>query len=309
VSARSLLRFADIAMYRAKRDGVGPTWYRPEEDPHSERRIVLMQDLAAAIECGDVRPWFQSQVDMVTGEVVGAEALARWHHPRFDVVGAEELLEHVQLAGLQRELSTAMLARALRAAVDWPATIRLSVNVTLGDIQSDEFIDELEKLLEATAFDPQRLTLEVVEYDGEVSPERVSESTARIRSSGVSLSLDDFGQASSSLARLDLFDVDELKVDRRFVSRMVEHHRDAAIVDSIVSLANRLDLRLVAEGVESDEVANAVAAAGIRVVQGFHYAEPSLTLDVELFAPRFEYSPPVDRPGRCQLATVDPSAG
>ena len=295
--ASSLLRFADIAMYRAKRDGLGPTWYRPDHDPHSERRIVLMQDLPDAIEQGDVQPWFQPQVDIITGRVVGGEALVRWNHPRFGVVGAAELLEHVDLAGLQHKLSEVMLGRSLRAAVTWPEHIRLSVNVTLGDIQSEGFVEILESLLATTGFDPLRLTLEVVEYDVDVCPERVTQTTQRIRSSGVSLSLDDFGQAASSLARLDLFDVDELKIDRRFVSRMVEHRRGSSIVDSIVGLADRLDLRLIAEGVENEEMARAVAAAGIRVVQGYHYARPALLLSLDRFAPVVQLASTASRSG------------
>ncbi len=281
----SLLRFADIAMYRAKRDGTGPTWYRPEDDPHSERRIVLMQDLPGALGRGDVAPWFQPQVDIISGDVVGGEALARWMHPRFGLVGARELLEHVDLAGLQRELSVVILRQAIHEALSWPRHLRLSVNVTVGDIQSEEFVSKLDLVLATTGFDPLRLTLEVVEFDAEICPTRIAETTDRIRSSGVSLSLDDFGQASSSLARLDLFDVDELKIDRRFVSRMADHRRDAAIVDSVVGLAERLDLRLVAEGVETAEMACAVAAAGIRVVQGYYYARPSKTLSVQRFQP------------------------
>lgn len=284
-SAGSLLRFADIAMYRSKREGSGPTWYRSEDDPHGERRIVLMQDLPDAIEQGSVRPWFQPQVDVLSGEVVGGEALARWHHHRFGVVGAVELLEHVELAGLERELAVAMLRRSIKAAHDWPDQVRLSVNVSLADIQSETFISVLESLLLTTDFDPSRLTLEVVEYDRVACPERVVEATARIRSAGVSVSLDDFGQAASSLARLDLFDVEELKIDRRFVSRMIEHRRDAAIVDSIVGLAERLDLRLVAEGVETEEMARAVATAGIRVVQGYHYARPVAAMSTAPFPP------------------------
>jgi EAL domain-containing protein (putative c-di-GMP-specific phosphodiesterase class I) len=152
------LRFADIANYRAQRESVGPTWDRPEDDPHTERRIVLMQGLTHAIGSRHVRPWFQPQIDT--------------------------------------------------------------------------------------------LTVEVVEFAADFCAERVVASTERICSSGVSLSVDDFGQAVSSLARLNLFDVDELKIDRRFVSRMIKHRRDVAIVDLVVALADRLGLRLVAEGVE-----------------------------------------------------------
>jgi diguanylate cyclase (GGDEF)-like protein len=282
---RSLLRFADIAMYRAQRESVGPTWYRPEDDPHTERRIVLMQGLANAIESGHVRPWFQPQIDIRTGEVVGGEASARWDHARFGVVGAVELLEHVDLAGMQHELSVVMLRHSVAAAMSWPDQIRFSINVTLCDLQNKDFCMEVESVLAATGFDPLRLTLEVVEYATDFCAERVVASTERIRSSGVSLSLDDFGQTASSLARLDLFDVDELKIDRWFVSRMIKHRRDVAIVDSVVALANRLGLRLVAEGVENEETARAAFAAGVRVVQGYHCARPARTLRVERFAP------------------------
>ena len=282
---RLLLRYADIAMYRAKREGAGPTWYRLEDDPHTERRIVLMKGLVDAIESGHVRPWFQPQIDILTGEVVGGEALARWDHPRVGVVGAAELLEHVNLVGKHHEFSVAMLRRSIAAAILWPGHIRLSVNVTLRDIRNRDFGAEVETLLATTGFDPQRLTLEVVEYAADACTDGAVPAAQRIRSTGVSLSLADFGQAASSLARLDLFDVDELKIERRFVARMMRQRRDDPFVDSVVALVNRLGLRLVAEGVENDEMARAVAAVGIRVVQGYHYARPARTLCVERFAP------------------------
>jgi diguanylate cyclase (GGDEF)-like protein len=282
---RLLLRYADIAMYRAKREGAGPTWYRLEDDPHTERRIVLMQGLVDAIESGHIQPWFQPQIDILTGEVVGGEALARWDHPRLGVVGAAELLEHVKLAGKQHDFSVAMLRRSIDVAISWPGHIRLSVKVTLRDIRNRDFGAEVETLLATTGFDPQRLTLAVVEYAADASTDGAVPAAQRIRSTGVSLSLDDFGQAASSLARLDLFDVDELKIERRFVARMIRQRRDDPIVDSVVALANRLGLRLVAEGVENDEMARAVAAVGIRVVQGYHYARPTRTLRVQRFAP------------------------
>lgn len=285
VPALSLLRCADLAMYRSKRDGSGPTWYRPEDDQDGARRIALMQDLSGAIELGHVRPWFQPQVDILTGEVVGAEALARWHHPRFGVIGADELLDHVSSTGRRREFVTAMLDQSLHAAVAWPGTIRLAVNVSLRDIQDDHFVQQLDSIIEATGFDPCRLTLEVVEGDSDVMPERIIEASRQIRSSGVSLSLDDFGQASSSLARLAFLEADEVKIDRRFIKLMSDSRRDAAVVDAVVALAGRLGLRLVAEGVETEAMARAVTEAGIAVAQGYHYARPSPTLGIEGFDP------------------------
>jgi predicted signal transduction protein with EAL and GGDEF domain len=181
---RLLLRYANIAMYRAKREGAGPTWYRPEDNPHTERRIMLMKELVDAIESGHIRPWFQPQIDILTGEVVGGEALARWDHPCLGVVGAAELLEHVKLAGKQHEFSVAMLRRSTDAAISWHGHIRLSANVMLRDIRNRDFGAEVETLLATTGFDPQRLTLEVVEYAADACTDGAVPAAQRIRSTG-----------------------------------------------------------------------------------------------------------------------------
>ena len=275
VAADQLLRSADIAMYRSKRSGSGPVWYRPEDNPHSERRMTLLQDLPAAVENGEVRPWFQPQVNIRTGTVVGGEALARWHHPTFGVIGAGELLSQIELAGLQPELTESMLRQSIRAASEWPDHVALSVNVTLCCIMTPRFVDHLVYLLDAEGFEAHRLTLEVVETAQSITVDDLPQAVAAVRALGVSVSLDDFGQASSSLARLDVIDADELKIDRWFISRMIEHRRDRAIVDSIVDLARRLDMRVMAEGVETADEAQAVADAGIDVAQGYFYARPS----------------------------------
>jgi len=292
VAASSMLRFADIAMYQAKRTGSGPVWYSQSDNPHSRRRMMLMQDLASAIDDGDIRPWYQPQIDVVTGSVVGAEALARWHHRDVGLIGAGELLEHVDMAGLHAELSRSMLRQAIDAASTWPDHLVLSVNVTLDDVAAESFADDVEVMLSMTGFSANRLTIEVVENRVEVSPDDVIATIERLHALGVSVSLDDFGQAASSLARLDLYDVDELKIDRRFISQMTESRRDRAIVDSVVELAARLDLRVVAEGVETAEMAQVAADAGIRIVQGYHYSRPTERLHVVEY-PRTVASRPI----------------
>ncbi len=281
----SMLRFADIAMYRSKREGLEATWYRIEDDPHSQRRMQLVQELPEALAYGDVQVWFQPQVEIATGRVVGGEALARWSHPELGIVGAGELLEHVGLTGLQREMTSVVLERAVVEAGSWPDHVQLSVNIAIGDATGVDFVADLAALLDRTGFEPKRLTLELVEDSvAVVDTERLIERIDRIRALDVSISLDDFGQAASSLARLDLFDVDELKIDRQFVSRMIDHHRDAAIIDAVVELANRLDLRVVAEGVETAELAQAVADAGINIAQGYHYSRPTRHLHTDQFS-------------------------
>jgi len=185
-----------------------------------------------------------------------------------------------------------MLRQAIDAASTWPDHLVLSVNVTLDDVAAESFADDVEVMLSMTGFSANRLTIEVVENRVEVSPDDVIATIERLHALGVSVSLDDFGQAASSLARLDLYDVDELKIDRRFISQMTESRRDRAIVDSVVELAARLDLRVVAEGVETAEMAQVAADAGIRIVQGYHYSRPTERLHVVEY-PRTVASRPI----------------
>jgi diguanylate cyclase (GGDEF)-like protein len=280
VAPTSLLRSADVAMYRSKREGAGHTWYRIEDDPHNHRRLELVQDLPEAIASGRIETWCQPQIEIGTGRTVGAEAVVRWKHPRWGLIGALEILHYTDLCGLQEELTAAVLGRAVRDAVSWHDHIRLSVNITLHDAARSSFVTELAECLDRTGFDPRRLIVEIVENDDDADPTELRSTIEFIRAMGVAVSLDDFGRASSSLSRLDLFDLDEIKIDRRFISRMLTDHRDAAIVDSIVGLCRRLDLRVVAEGVETAAQAQAVADAGIAVAQGYHYGRPTRHLQV-----------------------------
>lgn len=275
VDARHLLRFADIAMYRSKMNGVASSWYQSVDDPHNRRRLRLVFEVPEALRSGAVRPWFQSQVDLATGEVVGVEALARWHHEDYGVVGAGELLELVSLTGQQKQLTEAIVVQAVEAASTWPEHVRLSVNVVASDLSNPHLVDIVLSTLERFRVDPSRLTLEIVEHEVGVASAAVLDHLTSLRAAGISISLDDFGRAYSSMSRLDGFAVDELKIDRSFVSRMLERPSSRAIIDSVVGLAHRLDLRVVAEGVEDEETAAAVAAAGISVAQGYLYSEPA----------------------------------
>ncbi len=275
VEARHLLRFADIAMYRSKTQGVASSWYQSIDDPHNRRRLRLVFEIPEALRSGAVRPWFQSQIDLATGEVVGVEALARWHHEDFGVVGAGELLELVALTGQQKQLTEAIVVQAVQEAASWPPHVRLSVNVVASDLSNPQLVEIVLSTLDRFDVDPSRLTLEIVETEVGTASNAVLDHLTALRSAGVSISLDDFGRAYSSMSRLDSFVVDELKVDRCFVSQILDSASSRAIVDSIVGLAHRLDLRVVAEGVEDEATAVAIAAAGITVVQGYLYSQPA----------------------------------
>lgn len=277
VESKNLLRFADIAMYRAKNAGEASSWYQIEDDPYDDRRLRLVLEVPDALRSGGVRPWFQSQVDMASRDVVGVEALARWQHDEFGVVGADELLELVGLTGQQTQLTETMVVQSVAEAATWPGHIRLSVNVVGSDLANPRFVDIVLSTLERFGVDPHRLTVEIVGQELDLESTMTLEHLALLRDAGILISLDDFGRAHSSMYRLDRFEVDEVKIDGGLIASMGHRESSRAIVDSIAGLGHRLDVRVVAKGVESAEIAAAVSAAGIHLAQGFLYSRPSKT--------------------------------
>lgn len=275
VESKNLLRFADIAMYRAKNAGEASSWYQIEDDPHNHRRLRLVLELPDALRSGGVRPWFQSQVDMATGDVVAVEALARWQHDEFGVIGADELLELVGLTGQQTQLTETMVVQSVAEAANWPGHIRLSVNVAGSDLANQRFVGIVLSTLERFGVAAHRLTVEIVGHDLDIGSEITLANLRALRGVGILISLDDFGRAHSSMSRLDRFDVDEVKVDASFITNMSRRESSRAIVDSIVGLGHRLEVRVVAKGVEDSDIAEAVSEAGIHLAQGYLYSRPS----------------------------------
>lgn len=277
VESKNLLRFADIAMYRAKNAGETSSWYQIEDDPYNHRRLRLVLEVPDALRSGEVRPWFQSQVDMATGDVVGVEALARWHHETFGVIGADELIDLVGLTGQHAQFTETMIVQSVAEAASWPEHVRLSINVADSDLVNPRLVDIVLSTLDRFGVDPCRLSLEIVASDLDVESAVTHEHLTRLRDVGILISLDDFGRANSSMYRLDQFEVGEVKIDGTFIASMGQRESSRAIVDSIVGLGHRLDVRVVAKGVETSAIADTVTEAGIQFAQGYLYSRPSKT--------------------------------
>lgn len=224
--------------------------------------------LAAVIAHEQIAVVFQPQINPVTGEVAGAEALARWGR----VAGAEQLFARAEAAGLSERLSRLVQRKALRAAAAWEGPLRrlrISINLLPEDIAQDDYVDWLLGQVQTAGIDPKRVTIEITENALLSDLEAVAERLARLREAGIKIALDDFGTGYASLSYLGSLPLDALKIDRGLVARIGTSERDRIVVRSIFTLARDLGLTVVVEGVESTSQLVLLAEWGCNLYQGF----------------------------------------
>jgi len=251
-----------------KRDGV-ETRERNEdrrESPSPRRRKDDL--LAAVIAHQQIGVVFQPQIDPASGEVAGAEALARWDR----VAGAEQLFARAAAAGLSETLSRLVQFKALRAAAAWEGPLRrlrVSINLLPEDILQDNYVDWLIGQINSVGIDPKRVTIEITENALLSDLDAVAERLTRIRQEGIKVALDDFGTGYASLSYLGSLPLDALKIDRGLVARIGTSERDRIVVRSIFSLARDLGLTVIVEGVECTSQLVLLAEWGCDLYQGF----------------------------------------
>ena len=251
-----------------KRDGV-ETRERNEdrrESPAPRRRKDDL--LAAVIAHQQIGVVFQPQIDPASGEVAGAEALARWDR----VAGAEQLFARAAAAGLSEPLSRLVQFKALRAAAAWEGPLRrlrVSINLLPEDILQDNYVDWLIGQINSVGIDPKRVTIEITENALLSDLDAVAERLTRIREEGIKVALDDFGTGYASLSYLGSLPLDALKIDRGLVARIGTSERDRIVVRSIFSLARDLGLTVIVEGVECTSQLVLLAEWGCDLYQGF----------------------------------------
>jgi len=250
-----------------RRDGV-ETKERAEERRTAAPRRRRDDLLAAVIAHQQIAVVFQPQINPATGEVGGAEALARWDR----VAGAEALFERAAAAGLSERLSRLVQHKALRAAAAWEGPLRrlrISINLLPEDILQDDYVDWLLDEVRAVGIDPKRVTIEITESALLSDLERVAANLERLRETGIKVALDDFGTGYASLAYLGSLPLDALKIDRGLVAKIGTSERDRIVVRSIFSLARDLGLTIVVEGVECTTQLVLLADWGCDLYQGF----------------------------------------
>lgn len=292
--AGTLLREAEAAMYEAKQRGDQIAVHGPEAAHHSPDRLALLAELRTALRRdapGDgIVLYYQPQIAVATGEVVGVEALLRWSHPRRGTVGPEELLRVAEPTPVMRLLTARVLEDVIAQLAQWRARgrpLRAAVNVSARDLHAGDIADRVGALLDRYDVPADLLQLEITESALMADPHRVLETTTRLSRMGVAISLDDFGTGYSSLQHLRRLPLSEVKIDRSFVLGMATDRGDAAIVRSVVGLAEALGLRAVAEGVEDEVTWRLLAAAGCHAAQGWFHARPMPAGDLAEWLARY----------------------
>jgi diguanylate cyclase (GGDEF)-like protein len=275
-TAVTLLRWADLAMYAAKHSRTGLEVYRPELERQDSSRLGLLADLRLAVAGETLDVAYQPKMDVQSGKVIGVEALARWNHPQLGSIMPDEFIPLAEHSTLITPLTLLVLRRALRDTVVWRAAageFSVAVNISPRSLLDPGFVDEVARELSLVDLPASALILEITETSLMTDPERAITALQRLRLIGVRLSVDDLGTGYSSLAYLQRLPVDEIKIDRSFLSAF-DDPAAQAVVGTIVDLGHRLGKQVVAEGVEVPACLDALRLLGCDCAQGYWIARP-----------------------------------
>ena len=278
-----LLKRADMAMYDAKASTGGLRLYEPDADSDNPRRLMLVSELRTALTQGRIEVHVQPQARLSTGETVSVEALVRWNHAVLGSITPDEFIPIAERSGLIGLITTHVLDASLAAVADWRrqgVDLGIAVNLSARSLQDTDLVDEVSRLLRRHGVPASRLTLEVTESSVMADPARAIALLHQLRALGVRLSVDDFGTGYSSLSYLKSLPVNEVKIDRSFVTDLSAQGEDVAIVRAIVDLGRHLGLEVVAEGAEDQSTWDLLASMGCDLVQGWHLARAMPVADL-----------------------------
>jgi diguanylate cyclase (GGDEF)-like protein len=279
-SAADVMRYADLALYRAKNEGRNRACiYDSEMDADVVNRKRLEADLRVAIDDGELEINYQPVVDASGESMIGVEALARWRHPERGVLPPSMFIPLAENSGLIAALGEYVLRRACAEAKEWPG-LTVAVNVSPLQFRRANFVDTVERIIKDSGCDPGMVELEITESTFLGGVDKAEQVILRLKALGVKLALDDFGTGYSSLLYLRRFPFDRLKIDHGFVHSIETAPDAAAIVHAVVSLSHGLNMKVTAEGVETAEQQMFLRAAGVQAMQGFRFGRPMLAADI-----------------------------
>jgi diguanylate cyclase (GGDEF)-like protein len=280
----TLMKKADLALYRTKSEGRnGYRFFDQRMTADADARRQMETELRAALAASELDVHYQPIIDVKTQKLFGLEALVRWHHPTRGDISPAEFIPLAEETGLIHALGEWVLLTACTEAATWPAHVKLSVNLSPVQFRKSNLLDIILCVLVDSALAPERLELEITET---TLLEQEAEHLAvmrQLKNLGVSISLDDFGTGYSSLSYLTMFPFDKIKIDRSFTRNLTQRADCAAIVSSVLALAAGLDLKTVAEGVETEQQFEILRASGVQYAQGFLFgrARPANEIDFE----------------------------
>ncbi|CAM4031218.1 bifunctional diguanylate cyclase/phosphodiesterase [Paenibacillus alkaliterrae] len=274
----TLIKNADTAMYRVKEQGKNNfRFYTPDMNEAVSKKMKLEFGLRKGLERDEFKVYYQPQVDVTSGRVIGVEALIRWQHPEWGNIPPADFIPLAEETGLIIPIGEWILYEACRQNKCWQnqgyPPLRMAVNISSRQFQQSNLVETVSKTLKRTGLDPQYLDLELTESIIQDSKYAVS-TMQKLKSMGIHLSIDDFGTGYSSLSYLKLFPIDSLKIDRSFTSNIFTDSKDAALVHTIIIMAHNLDLKVIAEGVETQEQLRFLQESKCNEAQGYLFSRP-----------------------------------
>lgn len=275
----ALLKNADAAMYMSKSEGRnGYQFYSKELTEKALQSLALETQLHRALESDEFVLYYQPQVSLQSGRVVGMEALVRWQHPEMGLIPPERFIPLAEESGLIEPIGLWVLRTACAQGKVWQqesaAPLRVAVNISGRQFRRTGLVQEIRDILEETGLDPSYLEVELTESDTMGQAEQTVATLDALQKLGVTIAIDDFGTGYSSLSYLKRFPVDRLKIDRSFVRDIPNDKNDVELVKTIIALGRSLDLSVVAEGVETEEQRRFLISIGCDEMQGFLYSPP-----------------------------------
>jgi diguanylate cyclase (GGDEF)-like protein len=277
VDHATLLRCSDVAMYHAKRRGNQVALYSTDIDIHSLQRLALATDLRTACTNNELELHYQPIVDLTSGKVIGVEALARWNHPQYGLISPDEFIPIAENTGLIKQLTESIMKTAVTQWLDWHEQgldLQIGLNISMLNLVDQNMPATVARIIRHAGLPTSAVKLEITETEIMSNPELVIEVLGHKELSGLKSSVDDFGTGYSSLSYLKKLPVQEIKIDRSFVTHMAVDEEDASIVRAVLELGHSLGLDVVAEGVEDEEALRELIALGCDYAQGFYFSRP-----------------------------------
>ena len=276
--SHALLRSADVAMYQAKKSGLGFTLYKPDTDIHTPERLTMIAELGTSINSGQLFLHYQPKINLHNNEIIGFEALARWDHPRLGLLSPNVFVPLIEMSNSIFQLTEEVLHQALSQQMSWRKSgfnYTVAVNLSARNLIDDRIVNLLENLLKHYNTPANMLELEITETTLMQDIYSATDYLKQISNLGIQLSIDDFGTGYSSLAYINRFPVNKIKLDREFIMGMLSSGHGDTIVRTIINLAKTLDLVVIAEGVEDLDTLNRLRIMGCNQAQGYHICRPN----------------------------------
>ena len=287
-SANILLKNSDAAMYKAKNDGRNTyCFYDETMTEKAFERVFLETALRKALENDELIVYFQPQMNAEENSLVGMEVLVRWQHPTMGIIAPDKFIPLAEITGMIVELDRLVMKKALTQFKKWedeglnPG--KLAMNLAMKQIEANDFIEFLQDLLKNIEFGCKNIELEVTESQIMNNPDKAIKVLREISDLGISIALDDFGTGYSSLAYLKQLPISKLKIDKSFVKDLPSDTQDVAITKTIINLCENLNLKVIAEGVETEEQKDFILKNGCKFIQGFFYSKPLSVEDMSKF--------------------------